>query len=441
MRSWPHRRIAVALTACVLLTSTAACDDDERNGPAEDSTTAIQFYGTDSNMLNVIGEKLSEFPNELAGMKGTAPLAPLPDKFVRRVTQSDPKVKDPLYSGEAYDAVVIASLAAATAGTTEPRAIAAQIPGVTTTGITCHTPDSCLRLIDKGLDIAYRGVSLRLSGLTSTGEPSTASYGVLRFIRGNQIDPLQTEYVPVGSAEDENHLAPPTAPRKTGTGPLRLGGLMPHTGSLSVIGPPMFAGAMLGIADVNRAGGVLGRPVQWFDGDDHTDKAKAVETAKRLIAKKVHVIIGAGASSVTAAVLPVAVAAGVVLFSPSNTASFLSDADDQGLYFRTTPPDRLQAGAITDLVMRDGVRRLAIVARDDAYGRGLHDSVKEELLKAGLREADIRSTIYSSDKPDFHTLGSDVVGFAPDGVLLIGFDESADALISLMRAGLRPLAG
>ena len=68
----------------------------------------------------------------------------------------------------------------------------------------------------------------------------------------------------------------------------------------------------------------------WVDGDDFTDKAKAVETAQRLINQEgVQVIIGAGASSITKAVLPTVLGAGVVLFSPCNTAAELDTVDDR----------------------------------------------------------------------------------------------------------------
>ena len=91
----------------------------------------------------------------------------------------------------------------------------------------------------------------------------------------------------------------------------------------------------------------------------------------------------------------------MILFSPCNTAAELSTVDDKGLYFRTAPPDNLQAAALTDVIMRDGVRRIVIVARDDAYGRGLMEAVRDNLRRAGIEDADIRMMPYSPDEPDF----------------------------------------
>lgn len=52
-----------------------------------------------------------------------------------------------------------------------------------------------------------------------------------------------------------------TAGATPSTEPLRIGTLLPDTGSLSFLGPPMVAGTQLGVNDVNAAGGVLGAPV------------------------------------------------------------------------------------------------------------------------------------------------------------------------------------
>jgi ABC-type branched-subunit amino acid transport system substrate-binding protein len=166
--------------------------------------------------------------------------------------------------------------------------------------------------------------------------------------------------------------------------------------------------------------------------------------AKRTVAAHieagVQVIIGAGASGVTRAVLPDVVKAGVVLFSPCNTAADLSTAQDRGLYFRTAPSDLLQGKALADVIMRDGSQKVAIVARDDAYGIGLQDIVKAELERAGLPGAQIRTIRYPSAedaKPDFGAAAGNVKSFQPDGVLVIGFGESAALIKALDAAGLQ----
>jgi ABC-type branched-subunit amino acid transport system substrate-binding protein len=431
-------RVAGALCCAAILFSAAGCSPgDGQTSQQPKHTDEIHLYGTDGNMLNGIGARLTDYPNGLAGMKGTAPLTRLSRTFKDRLRTVDSSLKDDQYAGESYDAVVIAALAAQIARSTSPRAIASQIVGVTEGGTICQSLTDCLSLIRQGKDIAYRGVSVRLGGFTDAGEPSAAMYGILRFASNNQLDPDQTEFVPAGDAGTAATTAAPAPAGGSSDGPLKIGALLPHTGALAEAGPPLFAGAELAVKEINNAGGILGRPIQWFDGDDFTDKGKAIQTVQRLIGEGVQVIIGAGASSITAAVLPTVVKAGVVLFSPCNTAAALSTVDDQGLYFRTAPPDGLQATALTDIIMRDGVRRITIVSRHDSYGDGLMNAVKDKLRQAGLADADIKVISYSPDKPDFSSLGNDIKAYAPDGVLIIGFDESTEAIDSILKAGLK----
>jgi ABC-type branched-subunit amino acid transport system substrate-binding protein len=434
---WPAAAAIAVLGLAACSPDTTTPDDPFARQPGQ-----VYLYGTDGNMLNGVGDLVSEkHPNVMAGMKGTMPLTPLNQSFIDRLLSVDPDLKDYSYAGESYDAVVISALAAQAAGTTNPKAIAEQINGVTVGGTSCETPQTCLALLKQGKDIAYRGITLGLGGFTDAGEPSASTYGVVRFSTGNQLDNTQIQYVPTGNAETAAK-GPSPAPTVGGsTDPLRIGALLPHTGDLASAGPPMFAAAELAVRELNTAGGVLSKPVQWFDGDDFTDPVKAVGTAEHLIHEnKVQVIIGAGASSISLAVLPTVKAAGVVLFSPANTSAELTVTDDQGLYFRTAPPDGLQARALTDVIMRDGVRRMSIIARDDSYGKGLMDSVKADLIAAGLSADDVQTLLYKPDTTDFTVLGGNAKSFNPDGVLVVAFDETAQIFDALIAEGFSSIA-
>jgi ABC-type branched-subunit amino acid transport system substrate-binding protein len=435
--------LAVALAAAPLAT---ACTAD--TGGNIISTSRVHLYGSDGNMSNSFGDALKDHPGILAGMKGTTALTPLSDAFKRRMRDIDPDLTDFNYGGESYDAVVIAALAAESARSTDAVAVAKYVNGVTASGTTCETVAACMSLIHAGKDIAYRGVSLRRSGLTDIGEPSTATYGTLNFGRDNHIDDGKTEYVAAGDERTETKASSPPAPSANGkpakAGPLKIGALLPHTGGLAFQGPPLFAGVKLGIKEVNDSGGVLGQPVEWLDGDDGTNPQVALATADRLISAGVQVIIGAAASSITAAVLPKVVAAGRLLISPSATSDALSHIDDKSLFFRTSPPDVLQAKALADILMRDGTQRIVMVGRDDAYGTGIQHNVQADLASAGIAPGNIRLLTYpaKSQYPDtdldsvFLPIAKTIRAFRPDAVLVIGYDESALVIKAMVAAGI-----
>jgi ABC-type branched-subunit amino acid transport system substrate-binding protein len=408
----------------------------------------VRLYGADSNMNNSFGDAFKDRPGTLAGMKGTTPLTPLSDDFKRRLREVDPKLNDYAYAAESYDIVAIVSLAAQLAGTTAPRELAKYVNGVTTGGEECDTVKQCLQLARACIDLEYRGVSLRRGGFTDAGEPSTASYATLHFDSTDRLDDGKTEYVGAG---DESAITKAQAPaplpadeRRPGKvgAPLKIGSLLPKTGDLSLIYPALITGTQLALKEVNEAGGVLDEPVEFFEGDDGTNPAVAMTTVQRHLSKGVQVIIGAGASGVTRAVLPTVVRAGRILFSPSNTAADLTAADDKGLYFRTAPSDLLQGKALTDLMMRDAVQKVAIVARADAYGEGLQRNVKDDLKRVGMPAEQIKLLSYKpqegdNPKPDMSDVSQQVKSFNPDAVLIIGFSESADVIKALAAAGVQ----
>jgi ABC-type branched-subunit amino acid transport system substrate-binding protein len=435
MRRWCAAAASVAAALMLVACGNAA---QQPTDPRQHQPGQVYFYGSDGNMLNGTGDLVTaNHPNALMGMKGTTPLTPLSQSFRDRLHQIDPTLQDYTYAGESYDAVVITALAAQIAGSAKSADIAAQINGVTIGHDICDTPAQCLSLIKAGHDVRYRGITLGLGGFTDEGEPSAATYGILRFGQGNKIDASLTQYVPAGNPSSATQKKPP-AGTPDGQGHLKIGALLPHTGDLASAGPALFAGTKLGIKEVNDAGGVLGAPVEYVDGDDYTDPKKAQGTVNDLLADGVQVIIGAGASSISLAVLPSVIAAGVVLFSPSNTSAALSTVDDHGLYFRTAPPDGLQAAALADIISRDGVRKIAVIYRGDSYGGGLANSVKDDLVKAGLSGDAITLIKYDPAKTDtdFVAIGKQVRDLNPDGVLMVAFDETSKIVDGLNKNGI-----
>jgi ABC-type branched-subunit amino acid transport system substrate-binding protein len=396
-------------------------------------------------MSNSFGAEFKDDPGMLAGMKGTTPLTPLSDDFKRRLRTINPKLNDFTYAAETYDAVVISAIAAELAGSTDPKEIAKYINGVTTGGEECDTAAACLQLARNGTDLAYRGESLRRGGFTDAGEPSTASYATLHFDGQDQLDDGKTEFVGAGD-ESATTKAPAPAPhplkdKSRGT-TLKIGGLLPQTGDLAIADPPMEAAAKLAANDVNNGGGVFDEPMEWLPGDDGTNPAVAAKTVEAQVRAGAQVLIGAAASGVSRAILPQVVQAGLILFSPSNTAADLSTVDDKGLYFRTAPSDLLQGKALADVIIRDGTQRLAIVARADSYGEGLQKNVNDAMQRAGIASAQLKLLTYTPQdgdgpKPDMTGLAKQIKEFGPDGVLVIGFSESADLIKALATAGVQ----
>jgi branched-chain amino acid transport system substrate-binding protein len=220
---------------------------------------------------------------------------------------------------------------------------------------------------------------------------------------------------------------------------LKFGGLLPQTGSLAFLGAPEFAGAELAIADINAAGGALGKPVEWSPGDSgDTSTDIASQTTDRLLGEGVDAIIGAASSSVSLTVIDKITAAGVIQFSPANTSLKLVDYPDHSLYFRTAPPDDLQGNVIAQLVADDGNQSAYILALDDAYGTSLATVVGDGLKAAGVEV--LGTKIYDPKATSFDAEVDEIVAADPDAIILITFDEGSRILKTMVEKGVGPTA-
>jgi ABC-type branched-subunit amino acid transport system substrate-binding protein len=427
--------LAALAAALLVVTGCSTKSGDSTGGPS-----GIRLYGTDGNMSNSFGAGFHT-QGAIEGMVGTTPLTQLSTDFKQRLLSVDPGLGDFNYAGESYDAVVISALAVQIAHTTDPLTVARYINGVTTLsagGVECTTIQDCLTAIAAGKDIAYRGIAVT-SGFTDAGEPATASYGTLHFGRDNKIDDGKTEFVSAGSpsnATTQPAPAPVTNAGKYHGDPLRLGIMLPKSGALAAQGPPMFAGAHLAIKEINAAGGILGQQVQGLDGDDGTDPVKAATQFQAFVDQNIPIVIGPATSGESAALIPKAIAANRILFSPSATSASLSTVDDHGLFFRACPPDSYQAQALADVIMRGGARRVYIVARDDSYGTGLRDAVTKDLIAAGIRTSDIEAKTYQDGQKNFGPIAKAVAKFDPDSILVAGYEESAGVIEAMQSDGI-----
>ncbi|QSE84699.1 ABC transporter substrate-binding protein [Rhodococcus koreensis] len=226
------------------------------------------------------------------------------------------------------------------------------------------------------------------------------------------------------------------------TAPLKIGTLLPDTGSLAFLGPPMVAGTQLAVNDVNAAGGVLGQPVQLIPGDSgDTTTDTANTTVDRELAAGTQVIIGAASSSVSLKVIDKVSSAGVVMFSPANTSDQFVCYPDKGQYFRTAPTDVLQAQAVSQLISDDGGQRVSILALNDPYGTGLADNIVKNLVDAGIPEDQIQKIIYDPNAQSFNSEIDQVKDFAPDAIAVVGFEESAKIITRMHEVGIGPSDG
>lgn len=238
------------------------------------------------------------------------------------------------------------------------------------------------------------------------------------------------------ASSDESGAASPAASAE-GNGTLVIGTLLPQTGSLAFLGPPEFAGVALAAQEINDAGGVNGGNVEIIDGDSgDTSTNIAAQTVDRLISQGADAIVGAASSSVTLTVIDKVTSAGVAMVSPANTSTELTDYPDNGLYFRTAPPNTLQGQVLADQALADGNQSICIMALQDAYGEGLADVVDQVFTENGGEVTE--KIIYDPKAASFEAEVGQCAATNSDAIVLIGFDESKKILQEMIKQGVGP---
>jgi ABC-type branched-subunit amino acid transport system substrate-binding protein len=415
------RRLVIGLAALSLIAAACGGDDDD---DASDTTAAAEEGGGGG---------------DLEGMKGTTPAPETTDAvtdFQARMTEHNPDLEDFSYGPESYDATIIIALAAAAAGD-DGSAHASEIVNVTKDGEQCSTYADCLALIQAGTDIDYEGVS-GPTDMSGNGEPLIGSYAVLQMGADNQLDTSLTEFR-TAEASEEFQTMPndPVTVQRAGDGTLTIGLLLPETGNLAFLGPPEIAGAELAAEDINAAGGFNGTDVVLLPGDSgDTTTDIATQTVTGHLAQNADAILGAASSSVSASVIDQITTAGVTMFSPANTSKQFSDYPDEGLYFRLGPSDILQGQVLAEVVIDDGVESVVVLNFDDDYGNGLAEDFIASYEASGGTVAD--SAVYDPQTQTFDAEVQVVAGADPDGVVLIGFEETARLLAALVEQGFGP---
>ncbi|HET9258067.1 MAG TPA: ABC transporter substrate-binding protein [Pseudonocardiaceae bacterium] len=224
-------------------------------------------------------------------------------------------------------------------------------------------------------------------------------------------------------------------------GVLSLGTLLPNTGEYVYAGPALNAGVQLAMKDINDGGGIpriadvkLDPINQKDEGDPSRDTAS--RSIDELLANQVDVIIGPATSAVGLKVIDKATCAGVILFSPTNTAQAFTTYPDRGLYFRTSPPAAVEGIALGKLVVGDGNSTVVVMSRDDAAGNDLREATAAAIRKSGVRVLD--SFHYDQNATDHTKDIQRAMDKHPDAIVLIGFSESTRIMASMIQKGLDP---
>ena len=212
--------------------------------------------------------------------------------------------------------------------------------------------------------------------------------------------------------------------------PVKVGGILPLTGSMAPITKKISQAAELAFEHVNAGGGIKGCPVQFILRDDQGQPTVGVDAAKYLVeVEKVAAFTGTISSGVTGPIISsVTAPSKVVQVSCCSTASpFTLDGRSGGYFFRTIPTSKTQAFATGSETTRRGFKKTAVIYVNTDFGKDMLGFYKQAVGKLGGEIA--IEVPYNDNQTSYRAEVTRALAARPESLLLIGFPKDAVTIV------------
>lgn len=199
--------------------------------------------------------------------------------------------------------------------------------------------------------------------------------------------------------------------QQTAQEPIKIGAVYPLSGQLAMYGTEYKRGIDLAVDEINKSGGVKGRPLEIIYEDDGGDTAKSVTAVQKLInVDKVKYIL-TGFSSPSQATAPIAEQNKIVYISA--TVSKIGT----GNYVFRDYWDMEDAGiAIGKALIKDGIKKVGIIALN--YGDTQYYLKGLKSAAVGVR---FQEEKFNFGDADFKSQLTKIKSVNPQAVIVYGF--------------------
>ncbi|SDR59824.1 branched-chain amino acid transport system substrate-binding protein [Rhizobiales bacterium GAS113] len=209
--------------------------------------------------------------------------------------------------------------------------------------------------------------------------------------------------------------------------PVKLGGILPLSGSMGPVGKRIADSAQLAIEHINQGGGIKGCQVQFILRDDQGQPTVGVDAAKYLIdVERVPALTGTVSSGVSLPILISVVApAGIPMVSCCSTAATFTTLAQEGktggFFFRTLPTVKTQAYASAAIVEEKGYRRIAVIYINTDFGTGMVKDFTRAVEKLGAKI--VKAVPYNDNQPSYRAEVNLALAEKPDALFFVAFPQ------------------
>jgi branched-chain amino acid transport system substrate-binding protein len=165
--------------------------------------------------------------------------------------------------------------------------------------------------------------------------------------------------------------------------PIKIGSVLSVTGPAAFLGDPELKTLQMYVEDINKKGGVLGRPLQLVHYDDGSDASKANGFAKRLIDDdKVDVLVGGTTTGSTMSIAPLVEKAGVPFISLAGAVVIIEPV--KKFVFKTPHTDRMAAEKVFEDMKKRNITKVALFSETSGFGQSGKKEAEGVAAKYGI---------------------------------------------------------
>jgi branched-chain amino acid transport system substrate-binding protein len=165
--------------------------------------------------------------------------------------------------------------------------------------------------------------------------------------------------------------------------PIKIGSVLSVTGPAAFLGDPELKTLQMYVEDINKGGGVLGRPLQLVHYDDGSDAGKANGFAKRLIEDdKVDIIVGGTTTGATMSMVPLVEKASIPFISLAGAVVIIEPV--KKWVFKTPHTDRMAAERVFDDMKKRGLTKVALLSETSGFGQSGKKETEAVAVKYGI---------------------------------------------------------
>jgi branched-chain amino acid transport system substrate-binding protein len=236
-------------------------------------------------------------------------------------------------------------------------------------------------------------------------------------------------------------VAPSPASAQSGA-PIKIGYSMALTGGLAPNGKSALLAQKIWEEDVNRKGGLLGRPVKLVYYDDKSAPAEVPAIYTKLLdVDKVDLLMGAYATAQLAPAMPIVISRKKLLIGLLGLA--VNDEFNYPNYFAMIPSGPVPKPAFTKdffalaMGLTPRPQTVAIVAADQEFSRNASDGARETAQKAGLKI--VYDKTYPPSTADFSSIVRAIQSTNPDMVVVCSYPPDSVGIVrAVNEIGFKP---